>query len=225
MISNKIAARAFGIAFLIGYLSYGFGFGILNNSTLNVNSLATVFSSKNNVIFEAAILMAVFAPVNILLGAIMTPIFKKRNQTLAYSYLGAAIASSVMLMVGAIFLILILPLSDAYVTSEPSEMRQIELLFNMCKTANFYAYQVAMVIWGIGGLIFSYMLLVTQIVPRWMSVWGIIGYIIFVSGAFFALFGIPIDVLLDIPGGLFEIFLSIWLIAKGFRPGTINVKA
>ncbi|MEY3451910.1 MAG: hypothetical protein RL711_1736, partial [Bacteroidota bacterium] len=43
-----------------------------------------------------------------------------------------------------------------------------------------------------------------------------IGYVIFISGAFFALFGINIDVILDIPGGLFEIFLSFWLIIKGF---------
>ena len=71
MKSNKIAARTFGIAFLIGYLSYGIGFGLLNSLLNSPGSLAVIFNSKNQVIFEAAIMMAVFAPVNIILGVIM----------------------------------------------------------------------------------------------------------------------------------------------------------
>jgi hypothetical protein len=86
----------------------------------------------------------------------------------------------------------------------------------LLKKANFFSYQIAMVIWGLGGLVFSYLLWVSKLVPRWMSVWGMVGYVVFISGAFFALFGVNIDVILDIPGGLFEIFLSIWLIVRGF---------
>ena len=216
MKSNKIAARTFGITFLIGYLSYGIGFGLLNSLLNSPGSLAVIFNSKNQVIFEAAIMMAVFAPVNIILGVIMTPIFKRYNQPLAYSYLSAAIASTVLLILGAIFLLLSIPLSEEFVKVGTGDTKNLELLFTLIKKANFFSYQIAMVIWGLGGLIFSYLLYVSIIVPRWLSTWGIIGYIIFISGAFFALFGINIDVILDIPGGLFEIFLSFWFIIKGF---------
>ncbi len=217
MNSNKIAARTFGVAFLIGYISYGLGFGLLNSLINSHGSLAVIFDLKNQVIFQAAIMMAVFAPVNIVLGVIMTPIFKPYNQPLAYGYLSAAIASTVLLIVGAIFLLLSIPLSEEFVKVGAGDTKNIELLFTLCKKANFFSYQIAMVIWGLGGLIFSYLLFVSKIVPRWLSIWGIIGYVIFISGAFFALFGINIDVILDIPGGLFEIFLSIWFIIKGFN--------
>ena len=216
MNSNKIAARTFGIAFLIGYISYGLGFGLLNSVINSPSSLAVIFNLKNQVIFQAAIMMAVFAPVNIVLGVIMTPIFKPYNQPLAYGYLSAAIASTVLLIVGAIFLLLSIPLSEEFVKVGAGNTNNLELLFTLCKKANFFSYQIAMVIWGLGGLIFSYLLFVSKIVPRWLSIWGIIGYVIFISGAFFALFGINIDVILDIPGGLFEIFLSFWFIIKGF---------
>lgn len=216
MNSNKIAARTFGIAFLIGYISYGLGFGLLNSFINSPGSLAVIFNLKNQVIFQAAIMMAVFAPVNIVLGVIMAPIFKPYNQPLAYGYLSAAIASTVLLIVGAIFLLLSIPLSEEFVNVGAGDTKNLELLFTLCKKANFFSYQIAMVIWGLGGLIFSYLLYVSKIVPRWLSIWGIIGYVIFISGAFFALFGINIDVILDIPGGLFEIFLSFWLIIKGF---------
>lgn len=216
MNSNKIAARTFGIAFLIGYISYGLGFGLLNSFISSPGSLSVIFSHKNTVIFEAAIMMAVFAPVNIVLGVVMTPIFKRYNQPLAYGYLSAAIASTILLIFGAIFLLLSVPLSEAFLKVGSSDTENLEVLFTLCKKANFFSYQIAMVIWGLGGLIFSYLLYVSKIVPRWLSVWGIIGYVIFISGAFFALFGINIDLILDIPGGLFEIFLSFWLIIKGF---------
>lgn len=217
MKTNKIAARTFGIAFLIGYISYGFGFGLLNSMLNAPDSLSTIFSNKNLVIFEAAIMMAVFAPVNIILGAIMTPIFKPLNQSLAYGYLSAAIASTVLLIVGAVFLLLSIPISEAFVNTGAEDKKNLEMLFELVKKANFFSYQIAMVIWGFGGLIFSYLLFISELVPRWLSAWGIIGYVIFVSGAFFALFGVSIDVVLDIPGGLFEIFLSVWLIVKGFN--------
>jgi hypothetical protein len=216
MNSNKIVARTFGITFLIGYLSYGIGFGLFNTNTTSLDCLNTLFNTKNQVIFEVGILMAVFAPVNIILGVIMTPIFKQFNQTLAYGYLSSAIASTVLLILGSVFLLLLIPLSEEYLKIESGKTENFKLFFLLCKQANFYAYQIAMVVWGIGGLIFSYLLYISKLVPKWLSIWGVIGYVIFISGAIFALFGISIDVILDIPGGLFEIFLSIRLIAKGF---------
>ena len=216
MNSNKILARIFGISFLIGYISYGVGFGLLNSLINSPESLLLINQSKNLVIFEAGIMMAVFAPINIVLGIIMIPIFKPVNQTLAYGYLSSAIAPTVLLIVGAVFLLLLVPLSDTYVEASLGDKKHIELIFMLCKKANFYSYQIAMVVWGIGGLLFSYLLLISKLVPKWLSIWGLVGYVIFISGAFFALFGISIDVILDIPGGLFEIYLSIRFIVKGF---------
>jgi hypothetical protein len=77
---------------------------------------------------------------------------------------------------------------------------------------------------GIGGVILTYLLYVSQLVPRPIAVLGLIGYV-------FLLMGVPLDLLgvLDMneglgrallaPGGLFEfVVLPIWLIAKGFKP-------
>jgi hypothetical protein len=81
---------------------------------------------------------------------------------------------------------------------------------------NYYAYQIGMVIWGIGGLMFDYLLYQSKLVPRPLAVWGVIGYIVFISGITLELFGYGVGVLLSIPGGLFEVSLSVWLIVRGF---------
>ena len=45
-----------------------------------------------------------------------------------------------------------------------------------------------------------------------------IGYALHVSGAIAEIFGIPISLILLIPGGLFELALAFWLLIKGFQP-------
>ncbi|MEV7098898.1 DUF4386 domain-containing protein [Amycolatopsis sp. NPDC051045] len=76
---------------------------------------------------------------------------------------------------------------------------------------------------GVGGLILTYLLFVSSLVPRPIAVLGFVGYAAL-------LIGVPLDLLgvLDMnegpglvllaPGGLFEfVFMPIWLLAKGFR--------
>lgn len=76
---------------------------------------------------------------------------------------------------------------------------------------------------GVGGLVLTYLLFVSRLVPRPIAVLGIVGYASL-------LVGVPLDLLgvldmnqgaglgLLVPGGLFEfVFMPIWLIAKGFR--------
>ncbi len=221
MKTNKTAARTFGVLFLLGYISYGVGFVLVNAIINSPGGLSVIKASQHLIILEAAIMMAVFATINIGLGIIMTPLLKPYNQTMTYGYLSAAIASTIMLIMGAIFLLLFIPLSDEFVKAGAGDIPYFQTLSVLLKKANFYCYQIGMVVWGLGGLMFCYLLYQSKFVPQWMAIWGFVAYIIFIAGAIFALFGYNIDVLLDIPGGLFEVFLSFWLIIKGFS-GTID---
>lgn len=75
---------------------------------------------------------------------------------------------------------------------------------------------------GIGGLVLTYLLYVSRLVPRPIAALGLVGYGCLLLGVPLTLLGIldlgtgPGLALLA-PGGLFEfVFLPIWLIAKGF---------
>jgi len=82
---------------------------------------------------------------------------------------------------------------------------------------NFDAYQISMAAWGIGGLLLCYLLYNSKLVPRALSVWGIVGYRIFIIGTIFGIFGYNIDAELDAFGRMLEIFLTIWLVIKEFN--------
>jgi hypothetical protein len=76
---------------------------------------------------------------------------------------------------------------------------------------------------GIGGLILTYLLFVSRLVPRPVAVLGLVGYACLTVGVPLDLLGVlDMDAgagqVLLVPGGLFEaLVLPIWLITKGFR--------
>ncbi len=154
--------------------------------------------------------------VNIGLATVMLPILKPFNKTVTYGYFAAAITATTVAVIGAIFMALLVPLSDAYPAT--ADTAHIETLAMLLNKGGFYAYQISMTIWGLGGLLFVYVLNKSGLVPRLFPIWGFAGYLIFMTGTTAEMFGYPIGVMLSVPGGLFEIALSLWLIFKGFNP-------
>jgi len=85
---------------------------------------------------------------------------------------------------------------------------------------------------GIGGLILTYLLFVSRLVPRFIAVLGLVGYATFLVAVPLDLLGVlnmneGMGMLVLAPGGLFEfVAMPIWLIAKGFGPpSTVKVGA
>jgi len=75
---------------------------------------------------------------------------------------------------------------------------------------------------ALGGLIFSYLLYLSKLIPRYLSGLGIIGYAILFLGVTLNMFSLiningGAGMLIYLPGGLFELFLPLWLFVKGFN--------
>ncbi len=211
---HRAAAHAYGVFFLLAFLSYGFGSGITSGfggDLVGISGNATMFTI-------GILLMAVVHTfVNIGLATVMLPVLKPFNQTATYGYFAAAITATIVAIMGAIFLALLVSLSDAYATPG-ADIAQLETLAMLLQKGGFYAYQISMTIWGLGGLLFVYVLRKSNLVPRFFPIWGAFGYLVFITGTTAEMFGYPIGVMLSGPGGLFEIALSLWLIFRGFTP-------
>ena len=75
---------------------------------------------------------------------------------------------------------------------------------------------------GVGGIILTYLLVVSRLVPRPIALLGLVGYGLLTIGVPLDLLGLldmseGAGLLLVVPGGLFElVFLPIWLMTKGF---------
>jgi hypothetical protein len=69
---------------------------------------------------------------------------------------------------------------------------------------------------GVAGLILCYAFYRSQLIPRLLAVWGLIGYAILLSGSVLQVLGFNLNSIQAIPGGLWEVFIGVWLIVKGF---------
>jgi hypothetical protein len=94
--------------------------------------------------------------------------------------------------------------------------------------AQWDAYVLAVyVVSGAAGLVLSSALLTSRIVPRNLSMLGLIGYPVFLVGSILAMFNLidvthGVGMLALVPGGLFELILPIWLFTKGFTSHQIE---
>lgn len=76
---------------------------------------------------------------------------------------------------------------------------------------------------GLGGLVLTYLLYVSRLVPLPIALVGQLGYLLLSLGVAVDLFGVldmneGLGQLLLVPGGLFEaVLMPIWLIARGFN--------
>jgi hypothetical protein len=75
---------------------------------------------------------------------------------------------------------------------------------------------------GIGGVIFSYLLYLSSLVPRSLSGLGVVGYVALLLAIPTALLGLAdvnagLGMLFLVPGGLFELILPLLLLVRGFQ--------
>lgn len=135
-------------------------------------------------------------------GILMFPILKMFNKNLALGYGIFRIIECATIIIGGTYL-----------------LSQLKLMWNY--------ESIIFTFTGLGGLIFSYLLYQSKLIPRYLSALGIIGYATLLFGVLLNMLGYldlntSTGMLLYVPGGLFELFLPIWFFVKGFNPSVIN---
>jgi len=217
MDSNKLTARLLSAFFIMAFITYGTGSSMVASVADAPESLTTIYESKSSLVIGVILMSLLHSLTSIGMPVVMHSILKPSGERFTVAYLSAGISATLILVVGTIFILLLIPLSDAYMESGSTGDGHFETLRILCVKASFYAYQLGMAIWGVGGLFMTSLLYRSRLVPRFLSVWGFVGYMVFIVGTIIELFGLSYGVELSISAGLFEVFISFLLIAKGFN--------
>jgi hypothetical protein len=223
MSKYKTEARIFGIFFILAFFSYGIGSALIDSVVTTPDFLSSVYANQIKIVIGVVLISLIHSFVNIGLPVIVLPVLKPFNKYLTYGYLSAAISATTILAVGTILLLLLIPLSAEYVKASSAELATLETIGLLLKKGGYFAYHMGMALWSIGGLLFVSILYKSRLIPRLMSIWGLIGYFVLLSGSILLLLehSSIIEIGSVIPGGLFEITLSIWLLFKGFNQSVI----
>lgn len=219
---NKKIARMVGILFIIGTVS-----GILSTGVTPILTASDylVKVSENQGIIILGVLSVLIMGISLsMMSVVLFPVLKKYNETLA---LGAVIFRGVLEMLSyigiALSWLLLLTLSHEYVSTGTSEISNFKLMGTMLKDLGLQVGSMGLgaIVFSIGALIIYYIFYKTKLIPKWLSIWGLIGAILYLATPILFMFGFDYE-FLEYILGVQEMVMAVWLIIKGFNPSAFN---
>jgi hypothetical protein len=157
-------------------------------------------------------------------GVLMFPVLKPHNERIAVGYLAARIMDALFIAIMILFVLLQIPLGSEYLKAGAADTAALQALSAVLSQAKLYAYDMGMITLGVSGLLLCYTLYQARLVPRWLAIWGLVGYAIIFGGMVSDVMGSGLGLVSSLPGGLWEVFIGVWLIAKGFNAPPVASK-
>ena len=138
---------------------------------------------------------------------------------MALGYLAFRIVEFVMQIISDLSPLLLTSLSELPDVSESTDVALLYHLGSELLALRHWANEMVFLNYGLGAIIFYYWLLKTNLIPRFLAIWGLVGAPIVLVNVLLEIFGYNQVVLLGLVMGLNEILLGIWLLIKGFKVG------
>jgi hypothetical protein len=129
-------------------------------------------------------------------------------------------------IVGVVSLLALLTLSQEYAKAGAPNASSYQISGTLLLAVKNWAGQLGVISFTLGALMYYSVFFQSKLIPRWLSGWGFLGVALSLAAVLLVIFGqiIPFStvfILLQLPIGLQEMVLAVWLIAKGFDPSAI----
>jgi len=226
MNSNRKTAIIVGVLFITATVVSVLEYIVILPPILNAPNYLVNVSANNTQVIIGVLLMLINCAAVIVIPFMLFPIFKKHNEALALGYLGSRIIESVILIVGAISLLSLLTLSQEYVQAGAPDAPYFQTLGTLLLSVSDWTSLLgAMIAFSLTALILNYLLYQSKLIPRFISVWGLIGATLLFAAGLLGMFGLSptstTSILLTFPIAVNEMVLAVWLIVKGFNSSAI----
>lgn len=212
---DRRTAALVGALFLISTATFIVSNALITPLLASDNLLGAVADHRQLMIAATLIgLIEGVATVGIALA--LYPILKWQHPALALGYAAMRIAELAIAAVGfGLGGLALVTLSGAAAHGTGGDLGAVLVGLRHWTLMLVYVYT------AVGGVMLSYMLLRTRLIPRGLSVLGLVGYPALLLAAVLDMTGV-VDTVAGsgliglVPGGLFELLLPIWLFARGF---------
>ena len=224
MKSNRKTARIVGVLIITALGSSMFS-GVFLESINSPDYLTAVTANGDKVLIGVLFMVTLTVSV-VAIPIVMFPIFKEYSESLALGYVVSRIFEGISDAVIALSYLLLLTLSREFVVVVAPVASNFQTYGALLHALNHWTSVLENFPYGLGVLIFSYLLYQSKLVPRWISVWGLIGATLLLTMGLLRMFSDSDSVVfLAIPIILNELVLAIWLILKGFKSSDASESA
>jgi hypothetical protein len=212
---NK-TSRILGFAFLFQFVT-SFSSGVFLKSAWFVagNMSKTMLKIASNPLpFRANILLDMLTALGVtFLGIILFLTLRKENEKIALTAMAFYILEGALLAASRMEAFSLLHLSHEYAAGQPANLL---VMGNLAyESMDFAGLTLHMLAFCPGGILFYYLLYKTGVVPRALSLWGLITVFPMLVGTVTEILGYNIPSYFYYPYIPFELVIGVWILVKG----------
>ena len=164
-----------------------------------------------------------------LLAVFLFPILKKHNEALALGYVGFRFFEAILFVVIEGKKLSLINISRDYLNNGGLDVSYYQNLGSSIQSENEWTFMIYVLVFTVGALLLYSVLYKSKLVPRFISLWGLIaaaylltGTILIMVETFTGISDMGLQLIFTLPIALNEIVLAVWLISRGFNPSAID---
>lgn len=216
---DKAIARIAGTLFIVATVAVLVGSAFLGS--VSSKDYLTKMAENQDQVALGVLFRFIGAFASAAIAISLYPVLRRYRQGLALGSVGFRVIEATFYLLGAVSVLLLLTLSQEFVKTGSSNSGLFQMQGTLLKALDDWAGLAAVFAFYVGGLLYYLAFYQTRLVPRWLSAWGVAGVTLGLVAALLILFDVAgymstTQIVLNIPIGLQEMVLAVWLIAKGF---------
>jgi hypothetical protein len=217
MDADRIAAILAGVLYFLGIMA-----GVLSVvPVIDTPDYLVQISAHAGQVTSGAFFQFLMAAAYVGMAITLYPILKRHNESLVLGYVGFRIVAAAFIVIGVITLLLLFTLSQEFVKAGAPVSSHFQTIGEILRTGRDLVNHVGMIlVLSMGGILFYFLLYQTELVPRWLSGWGLVGTAVTIVASclfMFRVVGLMTSVYMTFPLALQEMVFAVWLIAKGIH--------
>jgi hypothetical protein len=228
MNTSRKTAIIVGILFIIATLFLFVGEAFYRPILLSPDYLETAYPDRMvatlGILLEFACVLAI--P---LIPVFLFPILRKHNEAMALGYFGFRFLEAVLFVLIQINKLSLISVSQGYLKGGGINASYFQNAGSTIISWNLWSFSFYLLFFGVGALMLYATLYQSKLVPRWISVWGLIAAVLILAGTVLEMLEMfsqfPVggrELIYAAPIAVNEMVLAVWLIVKGFNPSALE---
>jgi len=223
MNANRKTAIIVGVLFIVGTAA-GILSVVVTGPILGDPDYLDIIAARPNPVIVGALLVLTMGLALAMVPVVIWPVLKEYDQVLALGYVvfrGGL--ETVTYITASISWLLLIPLSEQYATAGALADPYLQTMGRTLVEAAEISGTMTAIVFPLGALMLYAVFYRSKLIPRWLTIWGLIGvalHLVFtgLAGMFTLTGSLPtIFMALNIPILVQEMVMAVWLIVKGFN--------
>ena len=221
MIPDRKMVKVVGVLFFLQMATAILSYSVILDPILYSEDFPTSMATNSTAVVIAVILDLVCGLSVFAIAVLLYPILNKYNERIALWYTGLRLGELMGFVITGVLLLTLLSMGMESQSLDSSGADQMISWSTYLLSARVHTQNISLFLYCFGASMFYFLLLRTELVPRFISLWGLVGLTGILTEILLSMFGISTASfmhLIMLPMGLNELFLGFWLIVSGLKP-------